>query len=222
MIKTITLAIIIVLSLTLFWFVNKDRENQVSNRLPWQSTLNEDGTTRVLGVDIGKVTFKELMFKLQLLAESAVFESPEGELSLEAYFGKKKFGFLEARLVVELDADTALLKTMLDESTDKEATPSNNWKYSLNVKNTKIANNLRVWRLIYLPVTDYEPKQMSFFGEPEEKTKVTDTAEYWLYPSRGMALLYDISGKEIFYYAAPKDFARLKKSLPMNVVITKP
>jgi hypothetical protein len=159
------------------------------------------------------------MFKLHLLAEPGLFEAPDGKLTLEAYFGKKKFGILEARLVAEMDADEKTLKKMLDEQTSKDSTPSNHWKYKLTVENTKIANDIRVWRLIYLPISNYEPKQMNFFGKPEEVIKINDTAEYRLYPSRGMALLYDTDGKEIFYYAAQKDFERLKDSLPRQTVI---
>lgn len=195
---------------------NKEKLNE---KLPWHVSTTEDGSTQVLGVAIGNTTFKELMFKLQLLAEPALFEGPDGKLTLEAYFGKKKFGALEARLVAEMDANESLLKMMLKERTEKDSTPSNHWKYGLTVKNTKLANDIRVWRLVYLPVTDYEPKQMNFFGQPEETIKVGETAEYRLYPSRGMVLLYDTAGKEIFYYAAKKDFARLKASLPKETII---
>jgi len=203
-----------------------ERENKTTvlkdehiEKLPWQLITNTDGTTHILGVDIGKITFKELMHKLKLLAEPALFEAPDGKLTLEAYFGKKKFGILEARLVVELEADEKLLKKMLEEHVEKKSTPSNHWKYSLTVANTKIANDLRIWRLIYLPVTDYEIKQMEFFGEPEEKIQVNETAQYWLYPARGMVLLWDTAGKEIFYYVALKDFSRLRESLPMKVQV---
>jgi hypothetical protein len=192
----------------------KAREN-----LPWQVSTKANGDTHVIGVDIGDATFKELMFKLKLLAEPALFEAPDGSLSLEAYFGKKKFGILEARLIAEMDADVTLLKKMLKEHIKKEAMPSNYWKYGLTVANTKLANELRVWRLIYVPVTDYEPKQMNFFGKPEEIIQINETAQYWLYPSRGMALLWDKAGSEIFYYVAQKDFARLKASLPMEIQV---
>jgi len=60
---------------------------------------------------------------------------------------------------------------LIEKVGDRDSTPSNHWKYTLTVKNTKIANDLRVWHLIYLPVSDYEPKQMKPFGEPEEKLK---------------------------------------------------
>ena len=200
---------------------DKNIKEKAKTNLPWHSTVTAEGYNHFLGVDIGKVTFKEMMFKLQLLAEPALFEDAKSKkLTLEAYFGKKKFGILEARLIVEMDADEALLKKMLAEKVgDKDSTPSNHWKYALSVKNTRVANDLRIWRLIYLPTTDYEMKQMNFFGKPDEKVKVTETAEYWFYPSKGVVLLYDTAGKEIFYYVAQKDYARLKASLPKKAVL---
>lgn len=214
-----------IIAASLFWFLSgNDEENKAiaATGLPWQVSTTANGATSVLGVDIGETTFKELMFKLKLLAEPALFETPEGDLFLEASFGKKKFGILEARLIAEMEADQSVFKTMKDEYMGRDSTPSNHWKYSLSVKNTKIANDLRVWRLVYLPIADFELKQMKFFGEPQEKVQITDDAQYWLYPAKGLALLWDKEGKEIFYYAAPKDFARLKKSLPTKVVTVKP
>ncbi|MEE9309810.1 MAG: hypothetical protein V3U64_02210 [Cocleimonas sp.] len=224
--KVVTGGLLIgLLVVALFWFLSgNDKENKAiaATDLPWQVSTTANGSTRILGVDIGETTFKELMFKLKLLAEPALFETPEGDLFLEASFGKKKFGVLEARLIAEMEADQSVFKTMKDENTGRDSTPSNHWKYSLSLKNTKIANDLRVWRLVYLPVADFEEKQMQFFGKPQEKIQVTDNAQYWLYPEKGMALLWDKEGKEIFYYAARKDFSRLKKSLPTKVITVKP
>ncbi len=214
-----------ILAAALFWFLSgNDKENKAvaATGLPWQVSTTANGATHVLGVDIGETTFKELMFKLKLLAEPALFETPEGNLFLEASFGKKKFGVLEARLIAEMEADQSIFKAMKEGNTGRDSTPSNHWKYSLSIESTKVANDLRVWRLMYLPIADFEKKQMQFFGEPQEKIQVTDNAQYWLYPNKGMALLWDKEGKEIFYYAAPKDFPRLKKSLPTNVVTVKP
>lgn len=194
-------------------------EDVAKTNLPWQVTVDSNNATHVLGVDIGAITFKELMFALQLLAEPALFESKDGKLTLEAYFGKKKFGILEARLVAEMEADNTLLQKMLKEQAGRDSTPSNHWKYKLNIENTRLANELRVWRLVYLPVTDYEQKQIKFFGEPEERIQVNDTAQYLLFPSKGMVLLWDTAGKEVFYYVAKNDFTRLRKSLPMKKLI---
>lgn len=211
--------LIIILSFLFLVACNGGNAEKLNKDLPWQVSSNADGSTKILDVDIGNVTFKNLMFKLRLLAEPAVFEDPTGKLTLEAYFGKKKFGALEARVVAEMEAEQSLLKAMIKNNAERDSTPSNNWKYSLNVKHTKIANDLRVWRLIYLPVSDYEPKQMNFFGKPASIQKIGETAEYRFYPSKGMVLLYDTAGKEIFYYVAQKDFARLKESLPKKVIM---
>ena len=211
--------LLVLLGFGLFSVMTDNTDVKPIQGLPWKVSTNNDGSTRVLGVNIGNVTFKELMLELKLLAEPALFESADGDLKLEAFFGKQKFGVLEARLIAELEADDELLKKMLNEQVDKDSTPSNHWKYALNTENTKLANDLRVWRLVYLPVTDYEPKQMDFFGPAEEIIKVNESAEYRLYPRRGMVLLWDKEGKEIFYYVAQKDFARLKASLPMKAQI---
>ena len=206
----------IIIGLLLLTACDSQTEETSKTYLPWNITANSDSATHVLGVDIGTTTFKELMFALQLLAEPALFQSKEGKLTLEAYFGKKKFGLLEARLVAEIDADESILKTMLKEQVGRDSTPSNHWKYELSVKNTHIANDLRVWRLIYMPVADYETKQIKFFGKPEETIKINDTAQYLLFPSKGLVVLWDTAGKEMFYYVAKKDFERLKQSLPMK------
>jgi len=213
------------LVVVLFWFLSgNEKENKAiaATGLPWQVSTTESGATHILGVDIGETTFKELMFKLRLLAEPALFETPEGNLFLEASFGKKKFGVLEARLIAEMEADQSVFKAMKDKNTGRDSTPSNHWRYSLSIESTKVANDLRVWRLVYLPIADYDLKQMNFFGEPQEKIQINENAQYWLYPKKGMVLLWDKEGSEIFYYAAPKDFSRLKESLPTKVVTVKP
>ncbi len=54
--------------------------------LPWLVSTKEDGTTHILGVDIGDATFKELMLKLKLLADPALFEAPKWRLNPGSLF----------------------------------------------------------------------------------------------------------------------------------------
>ena len=79
----------------------------------------------------------------------------------------------------------------------------------------RAANSLRVWRLIYIPVAEYNHLSLQKqFGEPAEKETLDDTLSYWYYPKKGLAILYDTEGSEIFYYVAQDEFARLKTVLP--------
>ena len=78
---------------------DEETQKRYAEIVPWNISVNADGTTGIIGVDIGNATFKDLMFKLKLLAEPAVFEASDGTLTLEVYFGKKKFGILRSPLL---------------------------------------------------------------------------------------------------------------------------
>jgi hypothetical protein len=193
----------------------KERETE---NLPWKTSLTDTGATHVFGVAIGEVTLKELSIRLQKIADTALFETSKGKLSIESYFGKTMIGILEGRVIADLEASDDFLKTERGYAKDRDSTPNNNWKYKLTTEGLEKIVDMTVWRIVYLPTGQYEEKQIRFFGEPEEIIEVTKTAQYRLFPSKGIVLLWDTEGGEIFYYVAPKDFARLKASLPMDVV----
>jgi hypothetical protein len=193
------------------------RERDTKN-LPWKTSVMESGAIQVFGIAIGEVTLKELSIRLKKIPDTALFETPKGNLSIESYFGKTTIGLLEARIIVDLDVSDEFLKTERKYAKDRDSTPNNNWKYQLTTEGAASIVNKKVWRMVYLPIAQYEEKQIKFFGEPEEIIKVTKTAQYRLYPSKGIVLLWDTNGGEIFYYVAPRDFLRLKESLPMEVV----
>jgi hypothetical protein len=193
------------------------RERDTEN-LPWKTSVTESGATQVFGIAIGEVTLKELSIRLQKIADTALFESPKGKLSIESYFGKTTVGLLEARIIADLEVSDEFLKTERKYVKDRDSTPNNNWKYQLTTEGAADIVNKKVWRMVYLPIAQYEEKQIKFYGEPEEIIEVTKTAQYRLYPSKGIALLWDTDGGEIFYYVAPRDFLRLKESLPMEIV----
>jgi hypothetical protein len=196
----------------------KERDTQ---NLPWKTSITESGATQVFGIAVGEVTLKEVSIRLKKISDSALFETSKGALSLEAYFGKTMIGLLEGRIIVDLEADSTFLKTERQYARDRDATPNNNWKYKLSTEGLAQTVDMIIWRLVYIPTGKYEQKQIRFFGKPAEIIKVTKTAQYRLYPRKGIALLWDTEGSEIFYYVAPKDFLRLKASLPMEIVRAK-
>ena len=204
-------------TLLLFLSACEPQERDTEN-LPWKITITDSGATRVMGIDVGEVTLKGISIRLKHIADTLMFENSDGKLNLESYFGRMMIGLLEGRIVADLDASDEFLQREKKASGDREATPNNNWQYKLTIKGQKEIVGMRVWRMVYMPVTQYEEKQIKFFGKPESTIKVTDTAEYLLFPSKGLALLWDKDGGEIFYYAAPKEFERLKASLPMESV----
>lgn len=184
-----------------------------ASSLPWQIETSESGQTSVLGISPGQIKLREFAQHFHELADVRLFEKPDGTLFLEAYLGKTRIGKFDARLVAELDAPEDLLQSVRLANLNREPTPNNYWQYNLNDEQLLQALEARVWRFMYIPVADYEERQIGFFGTPSAIVKENDTAEYRFYPEKGLVVLWDTASKETFYYVAPKEFSRLKAAL---------
>lgn len=193
------------------------RSSSIENqRLPWDIQKQTTGETEVFGIRPGKITLREFTLHFHELADVRLFQKPDGSLFLEAYLGKVRLGKFDARLIAELDAPDALLQSVLVSNKNRKPTPNNYWQYNLSDQQLLEALEQRVWRFMYIPVADYEEKQIDFFGEPESTKKASDTAEYRFYPENGFAMLWDKSGKEVFYYVLPSEFDRLKVAIEQD------
>lgn len=203
----------------LMWFFGKPINEKAKNNLPWQIEQVDDGSTRVFGLDIGRLTLQELMMSLHKLSELSVFEDKDQQLVLEAYFGKTTLGVFEAKLIAEMDATQEQLRPFIALNEDKEGTPSGRWKYDVfDAEHIRQSNTMRVWKLIYVPVANYEPAVIEkYFGKPASKESISDEFHYWYYPDKNMAVLENTKGKETFYYVAKQDYQRLLKSLPKTL-----
>lgn len=183
--------------------------------LPWQVTSTAEGNTQVFHLDVGKVTLKEVIERFRSFPEMAVFAHESGKRSLEAYFSTMRIGLFEAKIIAELQAEPAMLDSFQTNNTKREGMASGLWKYTLSEADMKIANGLRVQRLIYMPMIDYDLDiVVARFGEPEERVASQQAGiEYWFYPSKGLTIAMNTDGKEILYYTAKADFAALKQAL---------
>ncbi|RVU81704.1 hypothetical protein EOL70_25250 [Leucothrix sargassi] len=183
------------------------------NVLPWQISILENGNTEVLSITPSVTTLREFSTRFNALSDLRLFQKPTGELFLEGYLGKIKVGRFDARLIAELDASEEFKQSVLEANLGRKATPNNLWQYKLTEAQTLKALDFKIWRFIYMSIADYEAKQIDFFGEPESVEQVTETAEYRYYPAKGLVVLWDKDGKEIFYYTSPANFERLVQAL---------
>ena len=210
----VILFVALVIGVTLAQWLSSTDENV---NLPWDIKITPSGATQVFNLDIGQITLKQMMQALHKIAEVNIFEDRQGQHILEAYFAKTKLGYFDAILIAELDAKPQKLSDFVEKLTvgQRAATPSGRWKYVLSESMMQEANAMRVWRLIYIPIAQYETVTLQKqFGEPDSKERLNDELNYWYYPKKGLAILHDTSGREIFYYVAKDEFSRLKMSLP--------
>lgn len=203
------------LCLTCFVIVscNSNTSSVDKQVLPWMIDVDGAGSTTVFGISPGNLSLSEFAQHFHELADVKLFQKPDNSLFLEAYLGKTKIGKFDARLVAELDAPQELLESVLASANGRKPTPNNYWQYNLNDSQLKQALKLRVWRFMYIPIADYQEKQIGFFGTPESIKKVTESAEYRYFPEKGVVVLWDQEEKETFYYSSPREFQRLTQAL---------
>lgn len=197
-----------------FLFGGGPAEKKQPDNLPWDTKLSPEGNTEVFHLSIGQVTLREMIEHFHHFPEIALFTSENKVPRLEAYFGKRRLGIFEARLIAEMDVNEAQLQQFVDTSTDREAQASGAWKYTLSEAAVKQVNEQKVRYLVYMPVADYESDIVGKrFGEPAEKFTVNETAEIWFYPNKGVAILLDSEGKDVVNYSSAGLFAALRERL---------
>lgn len=192
-----------------------DKAVQHPQDLPWQIDSGPTGNPVVFRLEVGRSTLKDMIGHLHSFPEVAVFAQENGKRTLEAYFGTQRVGLFEAKFIAELQADDAQLDRFQQQHGKREGMASGQWKYSLSEADTRLASDLLIQKLIYLPMIDYEPDIVNArFGEPAERLPATrEGVEYWFYPQHSLAILMNAKGGEILYYTTPGQFAALRQSL---------
>jgi hypothetical protein len=197
----------------LFFLFSGNAEKKQPDNLPWKITVSPE-STEVFHVKVGQTTLREMIEQFRHFPEIALFTGDNKAPRLEAYFGKRRLGVFDARLIAEMAADQAQLQQFVDTSTDREAQASGAWKYTLSEAAVKQINEQKVQYLIYMPVADYEADIVSQrFGMAEDKLTISDTAEYWFYPQQGLVILLNSEGSDVLYYSALSSFTALRERL---------
>lgn len=175
--------------------------------LPWQVTVNPDGSSRVFDLELGSATLADAMAKFGGLEGLAVFEPAGGPMVLEAFFGDVQFGPLKAKVVVGLEAGPDELEAIRARSRGREGSPSGDWKYPLGDDPGQHAGR-RLTVITYVPGTRNLDTDFfrTRFGEPAAWLEESEHAVSWFYPKLGLTVLIDDEAREVLEYQPPRDF----------------
>lgn len=190
---------------------------QARTDLPWQISVNADGSSRVLDMQLGSATLADAMTKFGGVEGLAIFEKNDGEMSFEAFFGTVQFGPLKAKIIVTLAATEDELRTLITRAMGREGSPSGDWKYPLNDTPSEHRTRL-VTGISYIPGTrNLDPAFIrERFGEPAATLRENDQAVSWFYPDRGLSILIDDEAREVLEYRPPRDFVLPDQAKPGN------
>jgi hypothetical protein len=182
--------------------------------LPWQVSLNASGQVEVFEVTLGKTTLEEAVNQWHAEAKVALFESPEGGLSLEGYFGRIKLGAFSAHLVARLTVPPDLMKAFVAGRVKPAPMPSGVKRYKLKSQHLRQAYKLVVAELTYIPLIASDDEWLrQRFGEPSERQRLAEGRGLWVYPDKGVLIILDEDDKEVFQYFNPEDYRRVHERL---------
>lgn len=203
----------IVILLVLFILIDKKSENNshITETYPWQVSILADGKSRVFGVVLGETPLKDVDVTLKAVPKMALYSSNE-KLSLEAYYKNVSLGGLIGSFIFTLNASEQQLEQIRKESIKKQRVENNGTRYELD---KLVADKVKIYtvkNLIYIPTVNLDEKTIEQrFGKPAYKIKLKTKEVGWhyLYPEKGLDLIYKEEGKEILQYVLPKNFNEL-------------
>ncbi|MDH5369277.1 MAG: hypothetical protein OEW99_04585 [Gammaproteobacteria bacterium] len=210
--------VISVLFLFVFFFmVNKKTGNNepIVETYPWQVTILPDGRSRVFGIVFGETTLKEVDDILNSRPTIALFEENE-KLSLEAYYKNVSLGGMIGSFIITLNASIPQLNNIKKKSAKQKRAENNGKRYELDKLASDESKKIAVKNLIYIPTVQLDEEIIvKRFGKPTHKIKLKTKEIGWhyLYPEKGLDLIYKEEGKEVLQYVLPKNFNYLLEPL---------
>jgi hypothetical protein len=87
-------------------------------------------------------------------------------------------------------------------------------KYILHPDDLALAWSAPIAGITFIPAVSLDEQTvLRRFGVPNERIRVDERVEHFLYPEKGLDLALDSKGKEVLQYIAPRQFARLREPL---------
>ena len=203
--------------LALFFMFNEKTGNgkRIVQTYPWQVSILADGKSSVFGVVLGETSLQEVDAILKSIPIMALFEL-DNKLSLEAYYKNVSLGGLIGSFIFTLNASDEKLKKIKKESSKEKRAENNGRRYELDKPASDKSKSLIVKNLIYIPTVQLDEKTIiQRFGQPAYKIKLKTKEVGWhyLYPEKGLDLIFKEEGKEVLQYVLPRNFNLLLEPL---------
>ena len=134
--------------------------------------------------------------------------------SLEFFYKDFSRAGLSGRLVLTLMASAVELQGLKQSANKKTKMPSGAVQSRLDKSSLSQIESWQISAMTYMPHANInEETIIGRFGEPAEKIRSHEQAQHWLYPEKGLDLIINEAGKDIFQYVPPAEFEKLVKPL---------
>ncbi len=182
--------------------------------LPWNVEILPNGTSKVLGITLGKSTMEDARQIFQNDWEVNLFVSPQKDISIEGYFNRLIISGIKADLVMSLSFDEKKLEEMYQRGARISQLGDGTKKVNISSTDREAVTNAIIQQITYLPAADLEGELIeNLFGKPKSIIKEKSGIEHWLYPRIGLDIALNPDGKEVFQYLNPTKFEEATKPL---------
>ena len=189
------------------------REIKVDN-LPWQIDINSAGHLHVFNITLEETTLWDAVKTWHAYPTVGIFSQGDIPESVEAYFDKVQLGPISAKIIVRLATTPEQLQMLWKGRYNREPQPSGAWKFELGDDELKAAHELLIHEITYIPAPSSDAELLTKrFGKPKEFRQLEEERSLWLYPEKGLAIILDENGKEVFQYVNPAHFPALEQRL---------
>lgn len=180
-------------ALVAWWFLPEPGQVQRFENLPWQVEVRDSGHSEVLGMVLGQTTLADLDGRRLPVPDIRLFVDPNGGRSAEAFFQNARIPPFEANLVMLLDVGEDGLDRLWAQRTSERPMPSGARRYGLSDAALREMGRVPVVELSYVPRARWDRELLlERFGEPASRLRLDDEQEYWLYPERGLAIMFPL------------------------------
>ena len=172
-------------------------------QLPWNSFRDEQGHVHALGLTIGKSTLADAMALYGRDVEVKLFADAQlRPTSVEAYFPTIYIGSIKAPLILRLAVGPERKQALLKEAPGVRATPTGDKEALLSDFQARSLLHVPIEAITLVGRDLPEEALLKRFGPPPYRRKSpADKTERWIYPDKGLEIIVDPEGREVFEWA---------------------
>lgn len=185
--------------------------------LPWQIQILENGGSRVFGLEPGRSTLDAARMRFGDGMKIGIVAAQGETGALEAYYESVMAGPILGRMILVANLAPDSLAQLRERSVDRTHMNDSTFRYVLAPDDLPVALRAPIAGITFIPAANLDAERvLKRFGAPQERLRVNEHLEHFLYPELGLDLVIDTEGKEVLQYVAPREFARLREPLLRN------
>jgi len=175
--------------------------------LPWNVEVLPDGSSKVMGMQLGVTTLSEARSLFGPDMDVAIVTAPSEAGALEAYVASAKAGYITGRLVLVLEATGETVAAMRERASKTEYMESTTRKSTPTADDMTSIMAMPIRSIAFIPSINLERSAIEErFGAPDSMIRANDHQVHLLYPGRGLDVIIDSKGKELLQYVEPRHF----------------